>query len=205
MRYLAGKFGFSYHTIELATYYDAVRMVCKSTFVNLLIHKYHFQSTNRDADLMLTQSVYRIGISQNNDYLRPVGVYNFRFMSATPETTQNYLTLISPFDGYIWAFLLFSLVAVTITLIIIDTMYATWTNTSKKDIIYQSKYNTTQFCYLNNKILLFRHPYLCGINNRGPNKRIFSETAMCKGTGVTCVEVGYDRVPTHYWLQGDTS
>ena len=77
----------------------------------------------------------------HNDYLRPVGAFNLRFLSATPEQIQNYLTLITPFDGYIWAFLLASLVSITITLIIIDTMYASWTHTSKKDIIHQSKYN----------------------------------------------------------------
>ena len=109
------------------------------TFVNLQIVTHHFQSANRDADLMLTRSVY--GATVYNDYLRPVGAYNFRFLSATPEEIQNYLTLITPFDGYIWAFLLASVVAVTITLIIIDTVYASYTNTSKKDIIHQSKYN----------------------------------------------------------------
>ena len=106
------------------------------------IFTYNFQSTNRDADLVLTRSVYRQGIAVYNDYLRPVGAFNFRFLSAIPEEIQNYLTLITPFDGYLWAFLLASVVAVTITLIIIDTVYASWTNTSKKDIIYQSKYNS---------------------------------------------------------------
>ena len=74
---------------------------------------------------MLTQSVYRVTVY--NDYLRPVGAYNYRFVSATPEKIQNYLTLINPFDGYVWAFLLASVVTVTITLIIIDTVYASWT------------------------------------------------------------------------------
>ena len=105
------------------------------------IFTYNFQSTNRDADLVLTRSVYRQGVTVYNDYLRPVEDWNFRFVSAIPEEIQNYLTLITPFDGYLWAFLLASVVAVTITLIIIDTVYASWTNTSKKDIIHQSKYN----------------------------------------------------------------
>ena len=91
------------------------------------IFTYNFQSTNRDADLVLTRSVYRQGVTVYNDYLRPVGAYNYRFVSATPEKIQNYLTLINPFDGYVWAFLLASVVTVTITLIIIDTVYASWT------------------------------------------------------------------------------
>ena len=77
------------------------------------------------ADLILTQSVY--GVTVYNDYLRPVGRTAARFVSATPEKIQNYLTLINPFDGYVWAFLLASVVTVTITLIIIDTVYASWT------------------------------------------------------------------------------
>ena len=168
-------------------------------------YKYHFQSSNRDSDLTLTRSIYRQGIASYNDYLRPVGAYNFRFISATPKRIQNYLTLINPFDGYTWAFLLASIVAVTITLIIIDTMYASLTNTSQKDIIYQSKYNRLKLCWFYNQSMLFRHPYLYRINNRGPNQRLFSEATMCKGTGVTCVEVGNDWVLTHYWLQGDTT
>ena len=90
---------------------------------------------------MLTRSIYRQGITGYNDYLVPIGAWDFRFLSATPEKIQSYLTLITPFDGYVWAFLLASFVAVTVTLIIIDTVYASWTNTSKKDIIHQSKYN----------------------------------------------------------------
>ena len=102
----------------------------------------------RDADLMPTRSVYGVdltltqsvyGVTVPNEYLRPVGRTAAPFVSATPEKIQNYLTLINPFDGYIWAFLLASVVTVTITLIIIDTVYASWTNTSKKDIIHQSK------------------------------------------------------------------
>ena len=129
------------------------------TVVKSHISKYYFQSTNRGADLILTRSVYRQEVMMYNDYLRPVGAYNFRFASATPEKIKNYLTLITPFDGYIWAFLLASLVLITITLIIIDTMYASWTNTSKKDIIHQSKYIYLKVNYFYNKSLLFRCTY----------------------------------------------
>ena len=111
------------------------------TIVKLLTDTYYFQSDNRGTDISLTQSIYRQGVAEYNDFLGPVGTHNFRFMSATPKEIQNYLTLINPYDGYIWAFLLASVVTVAITLIIIDTVYASWTNTSKKDIIHQSKYN----------------------------------------------------------------
>ena len=77
----------------------------------------------------------------HNDFLGTVGAYNFQFLSARPNHIQNYLMLLWPFDRYIWAFLLASVVAVTITLAIIDTMYANWTNASTRDIIYQSRYD----------------------------------------------------------------
>ena len=110
------------------------------TPIKLQTDTYFFQSVNRGTDISLIQSVYRQGVAEYNDFLGPVGTHNFKFVSATPKKIQNYLTLINPFDGYIWAFLFASVLAVTITLIIIDTVYRSWTTASKKDIIYQSKY-----------------------------------------------------------------
>ena len=99
-----------------------------------------FQSNNREADLFLTRATFRNGISLRNNYLRPVGRYDFQFISAPPKEIQNYLTLINPFDRYVWAFLLVSLMVVTITLIKIDTIYANWFGTSTHDITYMGKY-----------------------------------------------------------------
>ena len=78
----------------------------------------------------------------HNEFLGTVQAYNFRVLSASPKEIQNYLMLFWPFDRYTWLFLLVSMVAVTITLIIIDTMYANWTNASTNDLIYQSGLNT---------------------------------------------------------------
>ena len=89
---------------------------------------------------MLVRSLYREGIALKNDYVGPIGAINLRFLSSSPQQIQNYLTLVNPFDGFVWAFLLASVVAVISSLIIIDTFYADWTKTSKKDIIYQSIY-----------------------------------------------------------------
>ena len=89
----------------------------------------------------MARAVYRPGVALRNDYLRPLGTYDFHFISATPDEIQNYLTLINPFDGYIWAFLLTSVVAVCITFTLIDTTYASWSDTSKKDVLYRSKYS----------------------------------------------------------------
>ena len=108
--------------------------------VKLPTDKYFFQSVNRGTDMSLTRGLYRQRISEYNDFLGPVGTYNFRFLSATPKKIHNYLTLVNPFDGYVWAFLIASVLAITITLIIIDTAYTSWTSSSKKDIIHQSTF-----------------------------------------------------------------
>ena len=89
----------------------------------------------------MTRAVYRPSVALRNDYLRPLGTYDFRFISAIPDKIQNYLTLINPFDSYIWTFLLASVVAVSITFSLIDTAHASWSDTSKKDILYRSKYS----------------------------------------------------------------
>ena len=89
---------------------------------------------------MLVRSIYREGIALKNDYIGPTGTVNFKFLSSAPQQIQNYLTIVNPFDGFVWAFLLASVLAIILSLIIIDTNYAEWTKTSKSDIIYQSKY-----------------------------------------------------------------
>ena len=88
---------------------------------------------------MLVRSIYREGIALKNDYIGPTGAINLRFLSSSPQQIPNYLTLVNPYDGFVWAFLLASVVAVIFSLILIDTSYADWTNASKKDIIYQSR------------------------------------------------------------------
>ena len=94
----------------------------------------------------MIRGIYRSDVSRLNNYLRYVGSFDFHFLSAPQKEIQNYLTLINPLDGYTWAFLLASVVAVTITLIMIDTNYAHWFETSENDIIHQSKHMC--FCHL---------------------------------------------------------
>ena len=89
---------------------------------------------------MLTRATLRYDVALKNNYLRSVGRYDFQFVTAPLKQIQNHLTLINTLDGYVWAFLLASIVAVFFTLIIIDTNYANWFGTSTKDIIHQSKY-----------------------------------------------------------------
>ena len=89
--------------------------------------------------MFLIRAIFRYGIAQRNNYLRPIGSYDFHFLSAPPKEIQNHLILINPLDGYTWAFLLASVVAIAITLILIDKKYASWFGTSADGINHQSK------------------------------------------------------------------
>ena len=73
------------------------------------------------------------------EFVGPLGrPYEYRFISGSPKEIQNYLTLIKPFDEYSWAFIAASVISITISLVCIDTAFATWTKTSKRGILHQS-------------------------------------------------------------------
>ena len=149
LKLIAEKLNFDYNITVPKTFYAAIKLVCDVEHILNIGNEpgifFTFQSTDRNADLVMTRAVYRPIVALRNDYLRPLGTYDFRFVTANPDMIQNYLTLINPFDGYVWAFLLASVVAVSITFTLIDTTYASWSNTSKKDILYQSKYSHMAF------------------------------------------------------------
>ena len=50
-------------------------------------------------------------------------------------------TVIRPFDGYTWAFLLMSVVAMAVTLSIIDSVNAREQNLSQRDIFYHGMFD----------------------------------------------------------------
>ena len=79
-----------------------------------------------------------------NDFIGgTVGSYDFNFVTGAPLPTKDNLTLIRPFEPHVWAFILASLVAVSITLIFINKMHSTWKNESLKESPFQSR-NTKQ-------------------------------------------------------------
>ena len=78
---------------------------------------------------------------RKRQFMRPIGNIHFHFLSRAPQQTQNYLTIISPCDDYVWALLAASVAAISLTLMIVDISYAKWTNTSMKGILHQSMLN----------------------------------------------------------------
>ena len=98
--------------------------------------------------------------SSKNDFIGPVGTYDFHFISGAPQERDNFKTLILPFDEYIWAFLVMSVVLVSITLIFINKIYATFSKESSKESMLESM-------NISKKLALYGTPYSIGVNPLG--------------------------------------
>ena len=75
---------------------------------------------------------------QGSDFIGPIGTYDIYFVANAPPERKEYLTLVKPFDSYIWVFTAASVVGVSISLILINKMHATWSNESSTETIFQS-------------------------------------------------------------------
>ena len=87
----------------------------------------------------MVRLIYNTGAFMKNDFFRPLGAYDFHFISGAPNPTPSYLTIFLPFDQYVWISTLMSVIAVNVTLIGIDKIHAKWTNTISSSIIYHGK------------------------------------------------------------------
>ena len=96
---------------------------------------YQFQGINREIDLSIVKVIYS-DLTFTNDFIGPIGSYDWHFVSAAPLERKEYLTLVRPFDSYTWAFIAASLVGVSISLILIDKISAMWSTESAP--IFQS-------------------------------------------------------------------
>ena len=74
-----------------------------------------------------------------NDFIGPVGSYDFYFISGAPPERQDYLTFIMPFDFYTWALTIASVTGVSIALIVIDKIDSMWSQEPSKKSIFMSK------------------------------------------------------------------
>ena len=90
---------------------------------------------------MLMRAPYATVGYRDREFMRPIGEISFHLLAKAPQPTQNYLTIISPFDDYVWYMLAASVVAILLALLIVDISYAKWTNTSMRGVLHQSKLN----------------------------------------------------------------
>ena len=87
----------------------------------------------------MTRAAMARHVFSRNDFIQPLlSSYNFRLISSSPKQTKNYLTVFNPFDRYIWAFLIASVVAVSIALTAIDMVYVKWSNDSTRGLLHKS-------------------------------------------------------------------
>ena len=73
-----------------------------------------------------------------NDDIGTIGSFEFHFMTGAPPPVKDYLTVIRPFQPYVWAFTVASLVAVSITLIFINKMHAIFSKQASRESAFQS-------------------------------------------------------------------
>lgn len=93
----------------------------------------------RDVDISIKQEDYSSSFFQTSEFIGPITSHNFHFLTAAPETRKNYLTLFRPFDSYVWGLLITSVVAVSLSLTIINKMNNKWSNQPLKETPFQSK------------------------------------------------------------------
>ena len=101
-------------------------------------HLIQLQLNNRDVDLSMVKVYYLTYLALKNDYIGQIGSLDFHFLTGAPPKTKDYLTVIKPFDPHVWAFILASSVAVSIALIFINHMHATWSNKASNESAFQS-------------------------------------------------------------------
>ena len=96
---------------------------------------FQLQGSNREIDLAIVKVPYNTDAFRN-DFIGPIGSYDFHFVSAAPLERKEYLTLVRPFDSYTWALLAASVVGVSMSLILIDKMHASLS--TETSTIFQS-------------------------------------------------------------------
>ena len=97
-----------------------------------------FQSREREIDLVMTNSPYSPFIYEGSDFIGPITTWDFHFISASPKTKNNYLTLFRPFDSYVWGLLLASITAVSLSLATINKMHSKWSKLALKETPVES-------------------------------------------------------------------
>ena len=98
-----------------------------------------FQSHMRETDVMLMRTQYNKGKYPDREFMRPIGDISFHFLARAPKPIQNYLTIIKPCDNYVWSLLAFSVVVISLTIVMVDISYEKWTETSSTGVFHQSK------------------------------------------------------------------
>ena len=98
----------------------------------------------RDVEISVVRAIYTIYENNRVEYLGQLGSMNIYPLSRDLKQKQNYLTLIEPFDKYIWMFLAVSVLSVTLAIVMIDKCYLSWRNLVTEDVVYHSRITYSQ-------------------------------------------------------------
>ena len=83
-----------------------------------------FQANSYEIDLALGRTFTIGSIHAEMDYLGVVGSYDFHTLSAPPEKTLNYATMVKPYGALMWTLIGISFLVVVLTFILIETVSA---------------------------------------------------------------------------------
>ena len=94
----------------------------------------------------MVQIFYNPVTFNGNDLIGPVGKYEFPFISGAPLTKNSFLTLFRPYDSYVWGFLIASVVAISLSLILINKILNRFSDVPIKESALQSIYKNCMNC-----------------------------------------------------------
>ena len=90
-------------------------------------------------DFVLTRTQYMLETYHLNDYLFHIGNYDFHIISAIPEKTTDFSTMLKPFDVYIWLFIGISTIAIMLTMMAIEMTFCAYMEKNARTSIHQCK------------------------------------------------------------------
>ena len=87
----------------------------------------------------MVQIFYHPFAYSGGDFFGPITTHDFHFLSGAPNIRNSYLTLLRPFDLYVWYCFIASVTAMSIALIIINKIHNKISNQPMKEDTLQSR------------------------------------------------------------------
>ena len=122
---LADKLDFTFNISVPRGFKHLSTLVCflKPNYFLFVTHPL-FQANSYEIDLALGRTFTIGSIHAEMDYLGVVGSYDFHTLSAPPEKTLNYATMVKPYGPLMWTLIGISFLVVLLTFILIETLSA---------------------------------------------------------------------------------
>ena len=89
----------------------------------------------------MVQIIYHPFAYSGSDFFGPITTHDFHFLSGAPSIRNSYLTLLRPFDHYVWNCFIASVAAISIILTIINKIHSKISIQPIKEDTLQSRNN----------------------------------------------------------------